>query len=58
MPPFVLALAAAAMAARLIRREWMRVNRALDDLPSTSSKDAPPASTLRRDPASGIWRPT
>jgi hypothetical protein len=56
MPPFVVfvAIAAgAALATRMIGREWRRVNRELDQI----KPEADAASTLRRDPATGVWRP-
>lgn len=56
MPPFFVFVALAAgatLATRAIRREWRRVNRELDQ----AAPGLYPASTLRRDPATGIWRP-
>lgn len=56
MPPLILgmtlAAGAALIAARIVRREWHRVNRELD-----MARSAPNSSTLRRDPKTGVWRP-
>jgi hypothetical protein len=56
MPPLILgmtlAAGAALIAARIVRREWRRVNRELD-----LGRSVPGSSTLRRDPETGDWRP-
>jgi hypothetical protein len=50
------ALAAAALySVSLARREWTRVN---DDLDRKRGREMPPAGTLRRDRATGEWRPS
>ncbi|GLK76621.1 hypothetical protein GCM10008171_18750 [Methylopila jiangsuensis] len=60
MPPFLVIAAAAAGAvygAKALRREWRRVNRALDEserLREADERDLRP--TLRRDPATGEYR--
>jgi hypothetical protein len=49
------ALAAAGLySVTLARREWRRVNAELD---RTRGREGPPAGTLRRDGATGEWRP-
>lgn len=58
--PRYLPIAAAAVAAlfgtRFLRREWQRVNA---DLDRVRAKDGGrPVETLRRDKASGEWRPS
>jgi hypothetical protein len=53
--PIILAFATVAgaiIAIKLVRREWDRVNREID-----AAEDNPRATTLRRDPATGEWRP-
>jgi hypothetical protein len=52
--PIILTFATAAgavMALRLLKREWNRVNREID------AAEAAPGPTLRRDPATGEYRP-
>ena len=61
MPPFLLIAAAAAGAvfgAKALMREWRRVNRELDRNEAASSvAERSERPTLRRDPATGEWRP-
>lgn len=61
MPP-VFAFAAAAVAAiagaRVIRREWQRVNEALAQRRPEPAVVRERLPTLRRDPATGEWRPS
>ncbi|HVI30316.1 hypothetical protein [Hansschlegelia sp.] len=61
MPPFLLIAAAAAGAvfgAKALKREWLRVNRELDrNEPASSVAEQTARPTLRRDPATGEWRP-
>jgi len=61
MPPFLLIAAAAAGAvfgAKALKREWLRVNRELDrNEPVSSVAEQAARPTLRRDPATGEWRP-
>jgi hypothetical protein len=55
MPPVLLGVAlatGAVLAARLVRREWKRVNRELE-----AARSEPGSATLRRDPDSNVWRP-
>lgn len=55
MPPFVAAIGlvtGAAIAWRLVKREWDRVNRELE---AAEAKPVP-VRTLRRDPRTGEWR--
>ncbi|WP_020188053.1 hypothetical protein [Methylopila sp. 73B] len=61
MPPFLVFAAAAAGAvygAKAIKREWRRINRELEAA-DRNAVDADKAlrPTLRRDPATGEWRP-
>jgi hypothetical protein len=56
MPPFIFLVAiatGAVVAGRALRREWNRVNRELDGLKTAAAE----ATTLRRDPMTGVWRP-
>ncbi|MBB3973511.1 hypothetical protein [Hansschlegelia beijingensis] len=61
MPPFLLIAAAAAGAvfgAKALKREWRRVNRELDRNEAASLvAERSERPTLRRDPATGEWRP-
>lgn len=62
MPPVIvwaLGAAGAAVAARLIAREWRRVNAELDRVRAASVNEADrrQAVKLARDPATGIYRP-
>jgi hypothetical protein len=53
--PIILTFATAAgavVALRLLKREWDRVNREID-----AAEAAPRATTLRRDPSTGDYRP-
>jgi hypothetical protein len=53
--PIILTIATvtgALVAARLLKREWDRVNREID-----AAEASPRATTLRRDPRTGVWRP-
>ncbi|MEM6381176.1 MAG: hypothetical protein AAF739_00750 [Pseudomonadota bacterium] len=46
------------IASRIMRREWMRVNRAMDDTrraKTTDDREAMPQ--LKRDPATGNYKP-
>jgi len=52
--PIALAAAAATLGARLARREWGRINAELDRL---RARDRTRLPTLKRDGASGEWRP-
>lgn len=64
MPPFLVFAAVAAGAvygAKAIKREWRRINRELDEadrsaVGAEANKTLHP--TLRRDPATGEWRPS
>lgn len=61
MPPFLLiaaAVAGAAFGAKSLKREWRRINRDLDAAERASADGDPAARpTLKRDPATGEWRP-
>jgi hypothetical protein len=62
MPPLIILAAAAAGAlfgAKALKREWLRVNKELDaaDAASVGEGDRRSRPTLRRDPATGEWRP-
>jgi hypothetical protein len=55
MPPILLGIALATgaiLAARIVRREWKRVNQELD-----AGRSETGSATLRRDPKSNVWRP-
>jgi hypothetical protein len=55
---FVLGVIGAAIAARLLANEWQRVNGELDGVkakPVDVERDG--ATVLRRDPATGVYRP-
>ena len=62
MPPLVaaaLATSIVAIGARWARREWRRVNDEFDR--AEAAGRVPPRAevpTLRRDPQSGVWRPS
>jgi hypothetical protein len=63
MPPLLavaLATSAAAIGARWVQREWRRVNEALDraDAAARTPARADDLPTLRRDPKTGVWRPS
>jgi hypothetical protein len=61
MPTFVAfaaAVLAGATAARWVRREWRRVNDELDARHAAEVKAARDLPRLKRDPASGEWRPS
>lgn len=49
----------AAIAARLIAREWRRVNEELDRMREPARAEAPRERipVLQRDPATGVYRP-
>lgn len=47
--------ALAAAVAYVTRREWRRVNAELDRM---RGREVPPAGTLRRNAATGEWRPS
>jgi hypothetical protein len=50
----------AAIAARLIAREWRRVNEELDRMRAEPARAEAPREripVLRRDPATGVYRP-
>jgi hypothetical protein len=49
----VVTVAAVVVTARLLQREWQRVNRELDAVPVRAKEH----QTLRRDPVTGEWRP-
>jgi hypothetical protein len=61
LPPFLLIAAAAAGAlfgAKTLKREWIRVNRALEEAERDGdARDRGARPTLKRDRASGEWRP-
>jgi|tagenome__1003787_1003787.scaffolds.fasta_scaffold16568101_1 hypothetical protein len=52
----VAGVAGAVMMARFLRREWRRVNRELDSAGARTGARTDDVR-LRRDPASGEWRP-
>jgi hypothetical protein len=54
----VLSVAGAALAGRLLGREWQRINDELDRTRNTTVKntDRAGAKTLQRDPATGEYR--
>jgi hypothetical protein len=59
LPPVIawtLAAVGAAAFAKVLAREWRRVNAELDDQVGAASVPEPVA-TLRRDPQSGVYRP-
>lgn len=61
MPAPLIVLAAAAAGAvfgvKALKREWARVNSRLDEAETAEAKDKAKRPTLRKDPASGEWRP-
>lgn len=61
MPPFLLIAAAAAGAlfgAKAIKREWLRVNRSLEETDrAQDAADRKSRQTLKHDKSSGEWRP-
>ena len=65
MPPvimWVVRLAGVAVAAKLLTREWQRVNDELDAARARPSADPRPSAdarhpTLERDPHTGVYRP-
>jgi hypothetical protein len=62
MPPLIVvavATSAAAIGARWLQREWRRVNDELDRAEAAAKVPArTEMPTLRRDPKSGVWRPS
>lgn len=63
LPPIVawsLGAIGAVVVTKLIRREWQRVNAVLDEARSARVSDPERArlATLRRDPATGEYRPS
>ena len=45
------------MAMRVIRREWSRVNRTMDEQRATPTAQRRQAKKLERDPETGAYRP-
>lgn len=60
MPPLIVLAAAAAGAlfgAKALKREWVRINKELDAADLSAADDRRARPTLKRDPATGEWRP-
>ncbi|PZQ18982.1 MAG: hypothetical protein DI565_00860 [Ancylobacter novellus] len=61
MPPLIVVAAVAAGAlfgVKALKREWARVNSRLDEAErADAARDRVARPTLRKDPASGEWRP-
>jgi hypothetical protein len=57
--PFAIASVVAGLGIRWARREWRRVNDLLDqEQRATEVSGRADLPTLRRDPATGDWRPS
>lgn len=56
MPPLI-PIVVLAGAALLVRREWRRINRELDQVRERNAVERP-VETLRRDEVTGEWRPS
>jgi hypothetical protein len=57
--PFAVASVVAGLGLRWARREWRRINHALDRERSAADLSGRgELPTLRRDPATGNWRPS
>lgn len=52
-----LGLVGGAIVARLVTREWHRINDELDRNERAAATDPKVLPTLRRDPRTGVWRP-
>jgi hypothetical protein len=60
LPPVIawtLAAVAATTFAKILTREWQRVNAELDAQQAAAAEATEHVVTLRRDPLSGIYRP-